>query len=335
MSVDLSVVIPVYNEAAAVRRTVEALSTELQASGFANAEIVVADDGSADESAATAAAAAAAVPVRVVRLAENSGRYAARSAGLDAATGRHVLFVDAGVTVAAGGLRFVRERIEAGDEVWNAHTIMLTAGNPYGLFWSAVSALAFRDYVRAPRTTSFGVADFDRFPKGTTCFLAPREVLLESFAGFRSRYADTRLANDDGPIIRAIAARCPINISPSFACVYEPRSTLASFVRHATHRGVVFLDGHGRRESRFFPVVLAFYPLSLAAVAVVMRRPSALAPLAALSAAAAAAAAMRAERPPAEIAALAALTPVYLAAHGVGMWKGLALDVSKRLGRAA
>lgn len=335
MTVDISVVVPVYDEAAAVATTVKALTVELEASGFASAEIVVADDGSTDGSGDAAAAAAGSVPVRIVTLGENSGRYAARSAGLEAAAGRHVLFIDAGVTVAPGGLRFVHERLNAGEEVWNAHTIMVTEGNPYGRFWSVVSALAFGDYVRAPRTTSFDLSDFDRYPKGTTCFFAPRELLLEGFASFRSKYADTRRANDDTPIIRTIAARRPINISPSFACVYVPRNSLASFVRHAAHRGVVFLDGHGRRESRFFPVVLAFYPASLAATVVALRRPLSAVALAAAAAAVAAAAATSARRPADEVRAFSALAPVYLAAHGVGMWKGLGLALANRFGREA
>jgi glycosyltransferase involved in cell wall biosynthesis len=335
VTVDISVVVPVYDEAAAVATTVKALTDEIQASGFASAEIVVADDGSTDGSGDAAASAAGSVPVRVVTLGENSGRYAARSAGLEAAAGRHVLFVDAGVTVAPGGLRFVHERVEAGEEVWNAHTLMVTDGNPYGRFWSVVSALAFGDYMRAPRTTSFGLSDFDRFPKGTTCFFAPRELLVEGFASFRSKYSDTRLANDDTPIIRTIAARRPINISPSFACVYVPRTSLGAFIRHAAHRGVVFLDGHGRRESRFFPVVLAFYPVSLATAAVAARRPLTVVALAGSAAAAAAVAAARVDRPAVEVRAFAALAPVYLIAHGAGMWKGLGLALANRFGRAA
>ena len=335
MSVDISVVVPVYDEAEAVATTVRAMTAELETSGFGSAEIVVADDGSTDGSGGAAVAAAGSVPVRVVTLGKNSGRYAARSAGLEAAAGRNILFVDAGVTVAPGGLRFLHERLGAGDEVWNAHTTMVTEGNPYGLFWSVVSTLAFGDYVRAPRTTSFGLSDFDRFPKGTTCFFAPRQLLLEGFASFRSKYADTRRANDDTPIIRTIAARRPINISPSFSCIYVPRNSFRAFVRHAAHRGVVFLDGHGRRESRFFPVVLAFYPASLAAAVVAVRRPSSVVAVPAVSAAAAAAAAARVRRPAPEVRAFATLAPVYLAAHGAGMWKGLALALASRFGRPA
>jgi glycosyltransferase involved in cell wall biosynthesis len=332
VSVELSVVIPVYDEADAVAVTVRSLTVELESSGFERVEIVVADDGSTDGSGDSASAAATSVPVRVERLPQNAGRFAARRAGLEAAAGDHVLFVDAGVTVAPGGLGFVAEQVRAGKEVWNAHTIMVTDGNPYGRFWSVVSALAFGDYVRSPRTTSFDLSNFDRFPKGTTCFLAPREALRQAFGAFRSRYADTRSANDDTPIIRRLAARGPIHISPSFACVYVPRESLRSFVRHAAHRGVVFLDGHGRRESRFFPVVVAFYPASLAAVALVARRPAAAFLLGAAAAGAAAVAASRAERPRQEVVSFAALTPVYLAAHGAGMWKGLALALANRLG---
>lgn len=324
--------VPVYDEAAAAAASVRALTAELAGAGrFAEAEIVIADDGSADGTGDAALAAAGEVLVRVVRLERNSGRYAARRLGLEAATGRFVLFVDAGVGIERGGLAFVAERVAEGKDVWNAHTVMRTQGNPFGKFWEVVSALAFADYVRDPRTTSFDLSNFDRFPKGTTCFVAPRELLLDAFTAFTSRYADPRNANDDTPIIRAVAAQRPINISPSFACVYTPRSSLRSFLKHALHRGTVFLDGHGRRESRFFPVVVAFYPVSMATAAVALRRPAAGAAVVAATAMAGAVAALRAKRPPAEVASFSALAPVYAVAHGLGMWRGAALALANRL----
>ena len=84
-----------------------------------------------------------------------------------------------------------------------------------------------------------------------------------------------------------LAARERIHLSPSFGCTYTPRGSLPSFVRHSLHRGVVFLDGHGRRESRFFPAVVAFYPVSAALAVAALRRP-ALVPAGALGVAAAA-----------------------------------------------
>jgi glycosyltransferase involved in cell wall biosynthesis len=329
--VRLSVVIPAYNEEAGIAETVRSATVAIRRSPFENAEIVVADDGSTDGTAAAAAAAEDGVPVRVETLPVNSGRFVARRFGLDASTGDYVLFIDAGVTVNADGLAFVGRRLESsGADVWNAHTILETDGNPLGHFWAVVSALAFPEYMDDPRTTSFDAESFDRFPKGTTCFFAPRALLAEAFGEFRSRYDDPRNANDDGPLLRSVAERRPIHISPGFACTYRPRSELGAFVRHALHRGVVFLDGHGRRESRFFPVVVAFYPVSVLAALAVLRRPR-LAPfLAAGTAAAAGAAALRRRRSPHEVLSFALLTPVYAAAHGLGMWKGLGLALRRR-----
>jgi glycosyltransferase involved in cell wall biosynthesis len=330
--VRLSIVIPVFDEAAEVASTVRSVRRALEdASSFVPAEVIVADDGSTVDVATPAGAEAGPIPLRTARLSKNSGRFAARRAGLEAATGELVLFIDAGVLITKGSLAFLDSRLAPGRDVWNAHTIMETRGNPFALFWSAVSAVAFGDYVGEPRETSFGVDEFDRFPKGTTCFLAPRDALLEAFAAFRSSYDDTRNANDDGPIIRFLAARSRINIAPGFACVYTPRRTLRSFVKHALHRGVVFVDGHGRRESRFFPFVIAFFPISGALALAAIRRPW-LVPLTALTTSVAAGGAAAAKRrPAAEVGSLTLLAPVYAAAHGLGMWRGLMLAAAARL----
>jgi hypothetical protein len=264
---------------------------------------------------------------------ENRGRFLARLAGLEAAAGEYVLFLDAGVTVVPDGLAFVASQLAAGHDVWNAHTLTETAGNPYARFWDVVGSLAFADYLADPRTTSFGPAEFDRFPKGTGCFFAPRELLARSFGRFASYYADSRYANDDAPIIRALVEERRIHISPSFACVYRPRESLLPFVRHAFHRGIVFLDGHGRRESRFFPVVVAFYPASIALLAVVvwwpLAAPVALGAVVLLAGAVAA----RHRRTRGNTLPFALLVPVYALAHGLGMWRGLGLAAAGRMRR--
>lgn len=329
----LSVVIPVYNEPEQLAETIRSATAAIrEEAAFADSEIVVADDGSTIDVEAAALAAGDDVPVRVERLPQNAGRFAARRAGLASAAGDYVLFLDAGVTIVPGSLSFVAKRLEDGRDVWNAHTQIDTGGSPLALFWNVVNSLAFGDYVDDPRETSFDAESFDRFPKGTTCFLAPRPLLEEAFAAFRSRYADMRNANDDGPVIRALAGQRRVNIAPGFACVYVPRRTLRSFVKHALHRGVVFLDGHGRRESRFFPVVVAFYPVSAGLALAAVRRPSVVPLAAACVAGAAGAAAARRRRPAAEIASFAALAPVYAVAHGLGMWKGLALAARSFIG---
>jgi hypothetical protein len=319
-SPSLSVVIPVYNEAAHLTATMRALRGALDGSGF-DAELVVVDDGSTDGSADVVRSSAdGRLELRIVEQ-PNRGRFEARRAGLSEARGDYVLFLDSRVRLAPGALRFVHERLQT-ERVWNGH-VYVEADNAMGDFWRLLAELAWRDYFDNPRTTSFGLAEFDRFPKGTTCFLAPRVLLEAAFGRFRSHYADVRLANDDTPILRAVAAEEPIHISPQFACVYAPRTTLGGFIRHAVHRGTVFLDGHGTPESRFFPVVAAFFPLSAALALAAVRRPVVLPTLLAACGIAAAAYGLRARKPPRDVAVLATVTPLYALGHGLGMWRGV------------
>ena len=313
---DLTVVIPVRNEAAELPRTLAALQAAVGRSGF-SAEVVLVDDGSTDGSADVARAAVSGLPLQLVRL-PGSGRFEARRAGLEAASGELVLLLDSRVRLEPDALHFLYDRVESGERVWNGH-VHIDVESPFGAFWSLLAELAWRDYFDHPRTTSFGIDEFDRFPKGTTCFVAPREQLLAAFDAFRTHYRNVRLANDDTPILRAIAAQTRIGISPQFACTYAPRTTLGPFFRHAVHRGTVFVDGHGTPESRFYPAVVAFFPISAA----LAFRPRLL-PLA-LGACGAAAAAygLEAGRSRREVTVLATVTPVYAAGHGIGMWRGL------------
>jgi glycosyltransferase involved in cell wall biosynthesis len=311
----LSVVIPVYNEAAHLSATMRALVAAVAESDF-DAEVVVVDDGSTDGTADAARATAdGRLAVRVLAQ-PNRGRFEARRAGLAHARGEYVLLLDSRVQLAPGGLRFVHERLQSAP-VWNGH-VRVDADNAWGEFWRLLAELAWRDYFDDPRTTSFGTAEFDRYPKGTGCFLAPRALLESALAGFRSHYGDVRLANDDAPLLRAIAAAERIHISPEFACTYSPRTTFGAFLRHAIHRGTVFLDGHGTPESRFFPVVVAFFPLSVA----LLRRPRLIPAALAASGAAAAGYGALAGRSQREVRILATVTPIYAIGHGLGMWRG-------------
>jgi glycosyltransferase involved in cell wall biosynthesis len=331
MSATLSVVMPVHDEAAHLPATIEALVAAVGRSGF-DADLVLVDDGSTDGSANVARAALAdRLPLRVVSQ-PNRGRFEARRAGLESATGELALLLDGRVRVRPESLAFVGAEAADGRRIWTSHVEVDAAGNPYGTFWKLLAELAWAEYFERPRTTSFGAEDFDRFPKGTTCFLAPRELLIEAVRAFRSRYADPRHANDDTPLIRWLAERERIHVSPAFAVDYRPRTTLRSFVRHSVHRGVVFVDGHGRRESRFFPAVVAFYPVSALVALGSLRRPALVPAAAAVTSLGALGFGVARRRDRFELASLALLAPVYAAAHGAGMWRGLGLLLAERSG---
>ena len=326
----LSVVIPVYNARDHIAETIDAAADAIERAGF-DAELVLVDDGSSDGSAEVAEGASAGrLPFRLVSQ-PNRGRFEARRAGVETASGEWILLLDSRLVLAPDALQFIAESLDNGDQVWTGHVDMEVDGDPYGTFWKLLAELAWNDYFDNPRTTSFGADDFDRFPKGTGCFVVPRQLLLDAICSFRSRYSDLRYANDDGPLIRWIAERERVNVSPRFSGLYVPRSRLSAFVRHSFHRGIVFLDGHGRSESRFYPVAVGFYPASVVLALAALRRPI-IVPAATVAAAAVAAGALgvKRRRAPFEIASLALLAPVYGLAHGAGMWRGLALLVRDR-----
>ena len=334
MNPSLSVVMPVYNESAHLPETVEALADAVSRSGL-SAELIVVDDGSSDGSAETARTAAAGrLPLEVLTQ-EREGRFKARRAGVAAATSDAVLLLDARVRLHPDSLRFLASALSPELPVWNGHVVPQTRGNPFGAFGNVLVHLAWSAYFDDPRRASFGLEDFDYFPKGTGCFVAPRALLLEAMDEFAPRVSDWRFVSDDTQLIRWIASRHRVQLSPEFGCDYQPRASLRAFVGNALYRGSTFLDGHGRRESRFFPLVVGFFPVSAGLVLLILRRPAAAPLLVAMTAGIAATVAARARRPTFETLSFASLAPLYALAHGAGMWRALGVLARERLKRAS
>jgi glycosyltransferase involved in cell wall biosynthesis len=329
----LSVVVPVYNEAPHLAATVESLVASVDRGGFDGVDVILVDDGSSDGSAEAATRALRGrLPLTVVKQ-PNSGRFHAVRVGLRRATGRYTLVLGARVRLRPGSLAFVHERLRHGEQVWTGHVHIHTDDNPYGTFMNVLTEIAWRDYFDDPRTVKFDGVDFDRFPKGSGCFVAPREVLLDAFEEVPRRYADVRYANDDAPMLRKIAAATGIHVSPSFASDYVPRASLRTFLKHSFHRGHVFLEGHGRPESRFFPYILAFFPLSAALLLELVKRPRALPLVVLATSASAGTIASSAHRSSSEVKAVAVLAPVWAVTFGAGLWRGLGLMALARIGR--
>lgn len=104
----LSVIIPVYNAASTLRRCVDSLLSQQ----YPDAEIILVNDGSTDESGAVCAAYAERFPQ--VRLIEkpNGGVSSARNAGLDAASGLYAAFVDSDDYVSPDFFRSIHEALK-------------------------------------------------------------------------------------------------------------------------------------------------------------------------------------------------------------------------------
>ncbi len=109
----LSIVIPAYNEAHKIARDVEAAARFLRDHEMTG-EIIVSDDGSADDTVGAARACAVPPPatLTVIGQERNRGKGAAVRAGMAASRGQFVMFADSGVCIpyeqALRGLELLR-----------------------------------------------------------------------------------------------------------------------------------------------------------------------------------------------------------------------------------
>ena len=262
----LSIVIPAFNSSGWITQCLEHLSAALKHAQISDAEVIVVDDGSTDGTGQEAQR----FPGLAIHLVsqENQGRFLARENGLAKCSGSHVLFLDTRVFLAETSLTFVLPFLnEANSSLWTAHVEANTTGNPIARFWRAIESIFWRRYMKNPTTTSFGLEDFDYYPKGTTALIAPAGLIREAITAFRPTVTDWRKVNDDTALLRYAAERTRINISPQYACTYNARTNLKAFLHHANHRGSVLIDGYLRKGTRLnIPIwgVLLLAPIGLA-----------------------------------------------------------------------
>jgi glycosyltransferase involved in cell wall biosynthesis len=93
---DVSVVVPVFNNASTLDELIDRLVATLEGAGIANFELIFVDDGSRDDSYALLARRAAADPrVRAHALTRNFGSQSAICAGFDLVRGKRAVCLDA------------------------------------------------------------------------------------------------------------------------------------------------------------------------------------------------------------------------------------------------
>ena len=116
-AVEVSVVIPVFNESATIPLLCERLLSALDALGRAS-EVIFVDDGSQDDSLALLRRVSAHDPrVTVIELTRNSGQHAAVVAGFAASRGSIIVTLDADLQNPPEEIARLVEQIDAGNDV--------------------------------------------------------------------------------------------------------------------------------------------------------------------------------------------------------------------------
>lgn len=265
----LSIILPTYNECAWLPDTIRAIDRELVATNWPSAEIIVVNDGSSDETIQVLDELETQYSLTVLTQ-SNLGRFGARLRGLQASTSDFILLIDSRVHINPGALDFLADQLNHFPErvIWNGDVDIANSSQPPAAFWLCVTRLAWRRYFRTRTLTSFDLTDFDYYPKGTTFFFAPRNLLLQACIKIESHFVDKKLMNDDTLLIRPLSQENRIYISPDFRCTYFSRDTNRKFREHTFHRGTVFVDAYIRQGSRYlsylFIMVINIILLSLA-----------------------------------------------------------------------
>ncbi|MEO5627717.1 MAG: glycosyltransferase family 2 protein [Candidatus Saccharimonadales bacterium] len=272
----VSAIIPTYNGSSWLPKTVPKVEAALKAANLEQAEILIIDDGSTDDTVQVAQNLKTSYPLRVVSQ-KNSGRFMARKKGALEAKYDFTLFVDTRVFISPGSLKYALDKYDGtkNTQVWNSHVVLDKTGNIYARFWDAIAYVAWRKYFANPRDISYGVDEFDLYPKGTTCFLIPRRVLIDANKWFEKNTKDINNSNDDTLLLRRIVEDYNINVSPSFTCLYHARGNLKQYTKHVFHRGKVFVDGFLRNDgNRYYKLLIAFLCLSVAVPTLLIIRPT-------------------------------------------------------------
>lgn len=263
-----SVVIPAYNAEQWLESTVRKTVDALEEARIINYEIIIVDDGSHDATNHVAVSLKSKFDHVALISQKNSGRFIARKRGVDSAQYDRILFVDTRTWIDKNALKFINDQIKTHPErkIWNAHINVAKKGNIIARFGDAITCIGWRRYFKNPRLMSYGLSDFDYYPKGTGLFNVPTEIIKEAINWFETITTDIKNSSDDTLLIRHIAEQNKIWLSPQYNGTYFSRTTLLAFIKHTYYRGQFFVDGFLRKGTRFYYPLICFLIVSVLSV---------------------------------------------------------------------
>jgi mycofactocin system glycosyltransferase len=215
----VSVVIPAYARPDATRATVDSvLALDYPANRF---EVVVIDDASPEPLVFPDLPADR---VRVLRLAENGGPAVARNAGIAAATGELVAFLDNDCTVTPDWLTLLAAALEEAEVDIAGGRALSPPSRGHGL-------LAAYEAVRSPLDmgkTGGAVGTGELVPYLPSCNLLVRRSAAQRLGGFRD---GMHLGEDVDFVWRAREARSKVVYEPAATIVHHHREQLGAMLR--------------------------------------------------------------------------------------------------------
>ena len=215
----ITVVIPAYQRADATRATVESV-LELDYPDEL-LEILVVDDASPEPLRFPG------LPpdrVRVVRLAENGGPAIARNAGIAAASGELVAFLDNDCTVTPGWLALLAAALEEAEVDIAGGRVLSPPSRGHGILAAYEAARSPLDMGKTGGSVGLG----ELVPYLPSCNLLVRRSTAQRLGGFRD---GMHLGEDVDFVWRARASASKVMYEPAATIVHHHRERLGSMLR--------------------------------------------------------------------------------------------------------
>lgn len=271
---NISVIIPVYNDLPHLKTTVSTLLSAISIIEDVSMEIVVVDDGSTPTiNTDDLSNLKQTIPISIIHQ-TNSGRFMTRYKGISKAKYDQVLFIDSRVHIGKDSLSYIvsQMREHPDRKVWSGH-VNVGGHSIYGNLMDSLTKTVWRAYFAHPRLMSYGLPNFDKYPKGTTMFFAPKQILIEAFEKTLAEARGSIVVSDDTRMIRHIASTESIWLSPDFCCTYTPRNISGNMLSHMWHRGEVFYDGYKNTKNRLGNILKLILLLSPIAIGFIVLKP--------------------------------------------------------------
>lgn len=220
----VSVVIPVYNDPAGIEATLDSLRR--QTASTDRYEVIVVDNGSTDETRETVRERLADEAFDALRLLiedEVQGSYAARNAGISAATGPVIAFVDADMVVDPSWVEGVAREMARTDAEYLACDVRLFTEGEEGTV------------AKYNRLNDLHVERFiEELSFAPTCCLVVRRELLDDLGGFDARLqssGDLEFGN------RVAASGRDLRYASDIVIYHPTRTTLGALLRKSRRVG--------------------------------------------------------------------------------------------------
>lgn len=325
---NISVIIPVYNDSSQLSTTVDALLSAISTTENVTLEIIIVDDGSTQPvSLADITDSRTSVTTSILHQV-NSGRFVARYRGISRAKYENVLLIDARVNIGKESLRYLvsQQSVRPDRKVWSGH-VNMGGHSIYGNLMDSLTKTVWRAYFAHPRLMSYGLPNFDKYPKGTTMFFAPKQILIEAFEKTLAEARGSIVVSDDTRMIRRIVSTESIWLSPDFCCTYTPRNISGNMLNHMWHRGEVFYDGYKNTKNRLGNLLRLILLLTPIAIGLIILKPIILMAMFALLYIGIIMNAIYSQLNMKHIFAQCCLLPLYLVLFIGGIWKAFIRDV--------